>query len=168
MYVQNQTNYCLLIGLLRPPTKTTMADTEWNITGKAYNCLAYLLVNKKIPDHLKASPVRDAHAYFLPWKNPKHTPKWRMNFTRMRTAAATSTLRWNPAVLTAEEMHDLDGGIDKIVLNYRPTAVPPAAARGGAGNEDDNADDVDIDDLDAAFGGTYFRYFYCFLLYELV
>jgi len=128
----------------------------WSIEHKAYNCLAYLFVSGKIPEDLKAAPVRNAHPSFSPWKPSAHTTNWRTNFNSMRKLAAEGKLKWDKEMISDAEKAEMDGNIATIARKYAPTQDTGGAAAGGdeedAGVDDKYTED-DVEGVRAAFGG---------------
>lgn len=135
----------------------------WSLEGKAYNCLAYLFVNGKIPDQLKPSPVRAAHSSFGAWKPAAHTANWHTNFNTMKKLASSGKLKWDEEILTESDKAELDGNIATIARKYAPTTFSTGSGDEAAEAGDDEYTEEDIEGLAKAFGGK-FGSFYCILL----
>jgi len=132
--------------MVPPPGQT------WNIESKAYNCLAYLFINGKIPTTLKASPVRNAHPTFAPWKPSAHTTNWRSNFNAMRKLASEGKLKWDEEMLSEADKSEMDGNIATIVRKYATSEAAGGAAAPPAPGDEEYTED-DVEGVRAAFGG---------------
>jgi hypothetical protein len=139
----------LFVTMVPPPGQV------WSIESKAYNCLAYLFTSGKIPVSLTASPVRNAHPTFAPWKHSSHTTNWRTNFTAMRKLSQDGKLKWDKEMISEADKAEMDGNIATIVRRYEPLFGADAGddppARDSA--EDDKYTDEDVEDVRKSFGG---------------
>jgi len=137
----------------------------WSIEGKAYNCLAYLFTKGKIPETLKAAPVRNAHPSFSPWKPSAHTTNWRTNFNAMRKLASEGKLKWDVEMLSDTDKAEMDGNIATIARKYAAAPAAAGAAAPEAGNEEYTEEDVE--GVRAAFGGKFILKF-LLIIFEYV
>ena len=140
----------------------------WNIRNKAYNCLAYMMINNLIPFEVSriASKVRDTgHSSFLPWKPARYTANWRTNFRNMREKAADGTVVWDEQMLSDQDKADMRRNLAEIVRQFGGNAPglgeqEPADANEGGGTDGDEeapADEDAVEEVRQRFGGkSYF------------
>ena len=140
----------------------------WNLRNKAYNCLAYMMVNNLIPFDVPriASKVRDTgHSSFLPWKPARYTANWRTNFRNMKDKAADGTLVWDEQMLSDQDKADICRSLAEIARQFGGNAPglgeqePPAAGEAGGANGEEGAagDDLDVavENVRERFGGKF-------------